>query len=80
MLKIQEATNQEKPGTFKKFIPLAIDDKIYHLAFLNSLQATIITTVSSEKILIDNKASVNSGLFRNINENFKAYDTDNIIF
>ena len=80
MLKIREAANQEKPGTFKKFIPLAIDDKIYHLAFLHSLQATIITTVSSEKILIDNKASVNSRVIPELNENLKAYDTDNIIF
>ncbi len=58
MLKIQDATNQKKSGIFKKFILPAIDT-LHHLAFLNSLQATVITTVSSEKIITDNKASVN---------------------
>jgi hypothetical protein len=56
MLKIQEATNQEKPVTFKKSTPLVIDDNLHHLPFHNSLSATFITTVSSEKIITTNKA------------------------
>lgn len=55
MLKIQEVTNQEKLGTFKKFIPPVIADKLHHLAFLNSLQATFIVAIRSKKIITGNK-------------------------
>ena len=67
MLKIQGATNQKTPGTFKKFIPPAIDDKLHHLVFFNSLQATFITTIGSEKILINKKALSNRpGIWKGI--------------
>jgi hypothetical protein len=56
MPEIQEATNQEKPGNFKKSTLPVIDDNLHHLPFHNSLSATFITTVSSEKIITANKA------------------------
>ena len=56
MLKTQETTNLEKPRTFKKSTAPAIDDNLHHLPFHNSLQATFIATVSSEKIITTNKA------------------------
>ena len=57
MHKIPKNTNQKQPGTSKKSTAAATDDILHHLAFDNSLQANIITTVSSGKIIIANSAA-----------------------
>ena len=92
MLEIQEATNQEKPGNFNKSTLPAIDDNLHHLPFHKSLQASFITTVSSEKVITANKAfcklpgysgkellTKNRAPSLNINDPLKAHDTGNII-
>lgn len=56
MLKIQ-GSNKKKPGTLKKSTAAASDDILQHLAFDNSLQANIISTASSGKIIVVNRAA-----------------------
>ena len=50
-------TIQKKPAISKKPIAAATDDILRHLAFNNSLQANIISTASSGKIIIANRAA-----------------------
>ncbi|MEP7143180.1 MAG: PAS domain-containing protein [Ferruginibacter sp.] len=57
MKTIQKKNNQKPPGTLKKFTSTASDDKIHHLAFDNSLQANIISSASTGKIIIANNAA-----------------------
>ena len=56
MRKILQATNKKQPGISKK-PAAATDDILRHLAFDNSVQANIISTVSSGKIIIANSAA-----------------------
>ena len=54
---IPKGISKKHPGTFKKSTPAAIDNTLRHLAFNNSLQPNIISTVSSGKIIIANNAA-----------------------
>ena len=47
----------QNAGRFKENITLTSDEAIHHLAFKNSLQANIITTVRDGKIIITNNAT-----------------------
>lgn len=57
MHKVPENTNKMQPGISKKSMALATDEKLYHQAFDNSLQANIIFTVSSGAIVLANSAA-----------------------
>jgi PAS domain S-box-containing protein len=57
MHKIPKSTNQKQPGTSKTPMATSSDGTLHHLAFDNSLQANIITTVSSGKIITANSAA-----------------------
>ena len=54
---IPKGISKKHAGTFKKPTTAAIDNTLRHLAFNNSLQANIISTVSSGKIIIANNAA-----------------------
>ena len=55
--KIPEGTNKKLFKTSRKGNATAIDSVLHHLAFDNSLQANIVSTVSSGKIIIANSAA-----------------------
>lgn len=57
MYKISEGTNKKQPGAYKKSTASANDDTLTHLAFDNSLQANIISTLRSGKIIMANSAA-----------------------
>ncbi|MEO6327750.1 MAG: PAS domain-containing protein, partial [Ginsengibacter sp.] len=57
MVKNQQGTIKRRLGTSEKSLGPTVDNTLHHLAFDNSLQANIITTVSSGKIVIANTAA-----------------------
>lgn len=57
MCTIPESTNKKQAGHFKKSTAATTDDALRHLAFDNSLQANIISTVSSGKLIMANNAA-----------------------
>ena len=57
MRKIQKKIIPPKPGVAKKAVNATSDDMLRHLAFDNSLQANIISTVSNGKIIMANHAA-----------------------
>jgi PAS domain S-box-containing protein len=57
MRKIPQNASKKKPVTFKKSVAAASDDILRHLAFDNSFRANIISTVSSGKIIMANRAA-----------------------
>ena len=64
MNKIAEGTNKKQSVTSKKSTASTTDDSLRHLAFDNSLQANIISTVSSGKNTTSQQCCLQtSGLF-----------------
>jgi len=57
MLKIRKYTNKKQPGISLKPTAAANDDMLRYLAFENTAQANIISSVSSGKIIIANSAA-----------------------
>jgi PAS domain S-box-containing protein len=57
MRTIPERTNKKQPGNSRKLTAATTDDALRHLAFDNSVQANIISTVSSGKIIMANRAA-----------------------
>jgi len=57
MLKIREYKNKKQPAISIKLTAAANDDTLRYLAFENTAQANIISTVSSGKIIIANSAA-----------------------
>jgi PAS domain S-box-containing protein len=57
MRKIPQIENRKHPAYFKKSRVAASNDTLRHLAFDNSLQANIIFTVNSGKIIMANRAA-----------------------
>jgi len=55
--KIPKGTNKKHFNTSGKGNAIVIDSMLHHLAFHNSLQANIVSTVSSGKIIIANSAA-----------------------
>jgi len=54
---IPKAPQKKEPNVFKKFTTPVTDDTLRHLAFDNSLQANIISIVSTGKIIMVNNAA-----------------------
>ena len=57
MYSIPKTTNKKRPNVFKKFTTPVTEDTLRHLAFDNSLQANIISIVSTGKIIMANNAA-----------------------
>jgi PAS domain S-box-containing protein len=57
MRNVPENTNKKPPDIFKTSMSLATDEKLYHQAFDNSLQANIIFSVNSGEVVLANNAA-----------------------
>ncbi|MGZ8556916.1 MAG: hypothetical protein ACXWWC_01215, partial [Chitinophagaceae bacterium] len=57
MRAIKKIVNHKRPGIFNKATTSAAAGSLHKLAFNNAVQAQIITTVSSGKIIMANSAA-----------------------
>ena|ERR1017187_1548869 len=57
MLTIPDSIIKKQPRISRKFTDSSIDDTLRHLAFDNSLEANIISLVSTGKIIIANRSA-----------------------